>query len=109
MLWVASKADNVHGAIAILALLNFYGNAIQFCDILPEEDATSGVGYPRQRCHDALATMRQRYPASALWLLEEARMEAVNGHLSAAINLLNVPTSPQMRWVEGALLWSIQY
>lgn len=97
MLWVASKADNVHGAIATLALLNFYGNAIQFCDILQEEDATSGVGYPRQRCHDALATMRKRYPASALWLLEEARMEAVNGHLSAAINLLTITTSPQMR------------
>jgi len=109
MLWVASKADNVHGAIATLALLNFYGNAIQFCDILPEEDPTSGVGYPRQKCHDALAIMRQRYPASALWLLEEARMEAVNGHLNAAINLLNVPTSPQMRSVEGALFEGIEY
>lgn len=100
MLWIASKADNVHGAIATLALLNFYGNAVQICDILPEGDSTSGVGYPRQRCHNALATMRQRYPASALWLLEEARMEAVNGNLSIAIDMLNVPASPQMRFVE---------
>lgn len=105
MLWVASKADNVHGAIATLALLNFYGNAIQFCDILPEEDATSRVGYPTQRCHDVLAIMRQRYPESALWLLEEARMEAVNGHLNAAINLLNVPTSPQMKQVEALMVF----
>lgn len=100
MLWVASKADNVHGAIATLALLNFYGNAVQICDILSEEDATGGLGYPRKKCHDALATMRQRYPASALWLLEEARMEAVNGNLSTAIDMLNVPASPQMRFVE---------
>ncbi|KAF8474730.1 hypothetical protein BDZ91DRAFT_789012 [Kalaharituber pfeilii] len=105
MLWKASKADNVHGAIATLALLNFYGNTIQFCDILPEEDAFSGIGYPRQRCHDALATMRQRYPNSALWLLEEARMEAVNGHLTAAIDLLSIPVSPQMKQVEALMVF----
>ncbi|KAI5808811.1 outer membrane protein Iml2/Tetratricopeptide repeat protein 39 [Peziza echinospora] len=105
LLWEASKADNVHGAIAILSLLNFYGNAVQFCDILPEDDAMSGVGYPRQRCYDALAKMRQRYPNSALWLLEEARMEAVNGRLDRAIKLLNVPASPQMRQVEALMLF----
>ena len=101
MLWQASKADNVHGAIATLSLLNFYGATVQFCDIVPDDDGDGG--YPQTRCHNLLTVMRHRYPDSALWLLEEARMVAVGGHLQQAIDLLNVPANPQMRFVGDIL------
>lgn len=105
MLWKASKADNIHGAIASLALLNIYGNAVQFCDILPEDDG--GGGYPRKKCQNALVTMRHRYPNSALWLLEEARMEAVDGELIKAVEILNRPVAPQMRQVEALMVFEL--
>ncbi|KAL7275833.1 Mitochondrial outer membrane protein iml2 [Rhizina undulata] len=105
MLWEAAKADNIHGAIAVLVILQFYGNVVQFCDILPEADHPSGRGYPKQKCHLYLARLREKYPRSALWKLEEARMEAVGGGLEKAVLMLSEPADTQMRQVEALMVF----
>lgn len=101
MLWRAAKFDNVHGAVAVLAILNYYGNLAQFCDITFEGDHPSRIGYPREKCREALERMRKRYPNAALWKLEEARIEAVDGNLEQAVSMLSVPIKIQMKCVPG--------
>jgi len=96
MLWKAAEADNVHGAIATLVILQYYGNAVQFCDILPPDNDQGG--YPKQRCQAILARIRRRYSNSALWKLEEARMEAVEGRVSVAMDMLSQPIKTEMRF-----------
>ncbi|KAI5819746.1 hypothetical protein BZA77DRAFT_142537 [Pyronema omphalodes] len=103
MLWDASQAENVHGAIATLIILNYYGNALQTCDIVAADNEEGG--YPQQKCHDALVKIRQKYPNSALWKLEEARMEAVAGRLEAAVEILERPVKTEMRQVEALMLF----
>lgn len=106
MLWDASKAENVHGAIATLIILNYYGNALQTCDIVAADNEEGG--YPQQKCHDALVKIRQKYPNSALWKLEEARMEAVAGRLEAAVETLERPVKTEMRFVALGSRWGVR-
>lgn len=103
LLWKASKADNVHGAIATLAILQYYGNTVQFCDILPNHDQFGG--YPVQRCYDLLGRVQRRYPNSALWRLEQARLEAVHGSIETAVDMLDQPLKTEMRQVEALILF----
>ena len=95
MLWEAAEVDNVHGAIAVLVILQYYGNAVQFCDILPPFDAEGG--YPKERCQKILARITRRYSNSALWKLEAARMEAVDGNTETAVHMLSQPIKTEMR------------
>ncbi|KAI5800121.1 outer membrane protein Iml2/Tetratricopeptide repeat protein 39 [Geopyxis carbonaria] len=103
LLWKAAETENVHGAIATLALLQYYGNAVQFCDIIPADNERGG--YPKERCQNALARMRRRYPNSALWRLEEARIESVYGSVGVAVDMLSVPFKTEMRQVEALILF----
>lgn len=96
MLWDAAEVDNVHGAIAVLVILQYYGNAVQFCDILAPDNSEGG--YPKDRCHRILTRIRQKYPNSALWKLEVARMEAVEGNIEKAVNMLSQPINTEMRF-----------
>ncbi|CAZ81126.1 unnamed protein product [Tuber melanosporum] len=105
MLWEAAKFDNIHGAIAVLTILQYYGNMAQFSDITPDDNHPSGIGYPADRCHEALGWIRRRYPNAALWKLEEARMEAVKGNLENAVTMLSVPVVTQMKQVEALILF----
>lgn len=105
MLWKASTYSNLHGAIAVLAILQYYGNSVQFCDILPPQDHPSGAGYPKQKCQEALERLRAKYSKSALWRLEEARMFAVDRQMDEAIAILAQPTQTQMRQVEALTLF----
>ena len=101
MLWQASKFANVMGAMAGLCLFGYYNAIVGSCDILPdpEEEAATGApdahgretrvtGYPTHRLDALLATMRARFPASKLWLLEEARMHAVRQDLAGGLRML---------------------
>ena len=106
MLWQASKFHNINGAMAGLIVLGYYHTFIGMSDVIPDSDPTnidqdSVEGYPRQRCEALLAEMRRRHPKSHLWLLEEARMQAANKHLSTAISILEKPNKSQLKQVEA--------
>ncbi|RPA77975.1 hypothetical protein BJ508DRAFT_162518 [Ascobolus immersus RN42] len=104
MLWDASPVNNVHGAIAALSLLNFYGNALQFCDIIPAENGGMG-GFPREKCMEMLNNMKAWYPDSALWHLEDARMLANSKKLEEAVEKLEMPLTTQMRQVHALVVF----
>lgn len=106
MLWQASKFHNINGAMAGLIVLGYYNTFVGFSDIIPDHDPTntdpnSVEGYPRQRCEALLADMRSRHPKSHLWLLEEARGQAANRHLSKAIAMLEGSTKSPLKQVEA--------
>ncbi|KAL9604555.1 MAG: hypothetical protein Q9219_000520 [cf. Caloplaca sp. 3 TL-2023] len=101
LLWQASKFHNINGAMAGLSLLGYYNAVVGFADILPEPTMTKSPdskiqqdvqGYPKERCEALLKDMRTRHPKSQLWLLEEARMEAMNRRLSTALSILESPS-----------------
>ncbi|KAL8949315.1 MAG: hypothetical protein Q9222_004571 [Ikaeria aurantiellina] len=113
LLWQASKFHNINGAMAGLVLLGYYHGVVGFADILPEPVSLKGPeaalsqqnvrGYPKERCEELLQDMRARHPKSQLWLLEEARMEAMNCHLSSALSILKTSskTKSPLKQVEA--------
>ncbi|KAI9674775.1 MAG: Mitochondrial outer membrane protein iml2 [Caeruleum heppii] len=105
MLWQASKFHNINGAMAGLTLLGYYNGVVGFCDILPDATEDTVDGYPRQRCVDLLVEMRDRYPMSRLWMLEEARMQAANRNLERAVELLSGDVRSQLKQVEALAIF----
>ncbi|KAK9452985.1 outer membrane protein Iml2/Tetratricopeptide repeat protein 39 [Dipodascopsis uninucleata] len=98
MLWEASTSENIHGALALLTLLLYYTGPAQVCDIEQTGDA-----FPRERLTTALAKTRKRYPKSALWILQEARMQGITGDLRQSIATLEQPVKIQMRQIEALI------
>ena len=96
LLWQATKFTNVHGALAGLALLNYYNSFVGFNDIFPDQTKTSSDlstgesihSHPIRRLEKLLHEMRSRYPRSGLWLLEDARMHASKRDLDTSISML---------------------
>ncbi|KAL8839100.1 MAG: hypothetical protein Q9170_001882 [Blastenia crenularia] len=116
LLWQASKFDNINGAMAGLVLLGFYHAVVGFADILPETTLTKASddttqqdvqGYPKERCEALLREMRTRHPKSHLWLLEEARMQAMNRRLSTALSTLesSSKTKSPLKQVEALTMF----
>lgn len=100
MLWQATKFHNIHGAMAALVVFGYY-NITDFCDIIPG----SGEGsIPKERCRMLLAEMRQRYPNSHLWLLEEARAFSAEKQLEKAVDHMAQATESPLKQLE-ALGW----
>ncbi|KAK9370053.1 outer membrane protein Iml2/Tetratricopeptide repeat protein 39 [Lipomyces kononenkoae] len=96
MLWEATSSDSIHGAIALLTLLMYYTGPAQVCDISPSESS-----FPKDRLLSVLARTRKRYPRSALWILQEARMLGMDGDLKRSLTILQTPMKVQMRQVEA--------
>ncbi|KAF8867095.1 outer membrane protein-like protein iml2 [Acephala macrosclerotiorum] len=100
-LWQAARFDNFNSAIAGIALLGYYNGLVGFCDILPTDAGAADdlSGYPRARCNVLLADMRKRYPESKLWKMEEARMNAYNRNLEAAVKILGDNSESNMKQI----------
>lgn len=106
MLWQSTKFNNVNGGVAGLMLLAYYNGLLAFSDILPSKldaaelaDEDEIVGYPQEQCVTLLQTMRERYPDSRLWKVEEARVLANDRRLEEAIEMLKSNGDSKMRQV----------
>ena len=74
--------------MAGLITLGFHNGPIAFCDILSKD------ALPDARLRALLSEMRELYPNSKLWLLEESKMLSRNRELEAAVeNIANGPKS----------------
>jgi len=101
MLWQATKFHNIHGAMAGVVLMGYLNGFTNFCDIIPSQ----GQGaYPKERCIALLRYMRERYPKSHLWLLEEARMFASEKQLEKAVEFIAEAGESKLKQLE-ALSW----
>jgi tetratricopeptide (TPR) repeat protein len=101
MLWQATKFNDIHGAMSGICLMGYLNGFTSLCDMIP----ASGEGsYPKERCKVLLGTMRQRYPRSHLWLLEESRMLAADGELETAVEFLDAAGASTLKQLE-ALGW----
>lgn len=101
MLWQATKFHNIHGAMAGVVLMGYLNGFTNFCDILP----TKGEGsYPKEKCLALLRYMRERYPQSHLWLLEESRMLASEKQLEKAVQFIADAGESKLKQLE-ALSW----
>jgi len=101
MLWQATKFHNIHGAMAGVVLMGYLNGFTNFCDIIPSQ----GQGaYPKERCIALLRYMRERYPKSHLWLLEEARMLASEKQLEKAVEFIAEAGESKLKQLE-ALSW----
>ncbi|KAH7559527.1 hypothetical protein BM1_04464 [Bipolaris maydis] len=101
MLWQATKFHNIHGAMAGVVLMGYLNGFTNFCDILPSQ----GEGaYPKEKCKALLRYMRERYPQSHLWLLEESRMLASEKELEKAVQFIAEAGETKLKQLE-ALSW----
>lgn len=98
MLWRATRYHNIQGAMAGLVTLGYYNVMVGTCDII-----TSNA-HPRDRCRALLSNMRESYPKSRLWLLEEARMYAGDKQLEKAVEITGGGEESPLKQVE-ALRW----
>lgn len=100
-LWQAARFDNLNSAIAGLVLLGYYNGLVGFCDILPTDEGSDYdlSGYPKARCRTLVDDMRQRYPGSKLWRMEESRMHSSNRNLAAGLKILTDNLDSQMKQI----------
>ncbi|KAF2460897.1 outer membrane protein Iml2/Tetratricopeptide repeat protein 39 [Lineolata rhizophorae] len=98
MLWQASKFKNVHGAIAGLIVLGYYNGITAVADILPSD------AFPRERCKTLLSSMREQFPKSQLWMIEEARMLGSERRMEEAVDLTKNSKESALKQTE-ALRW----
>ncbi|CAE7010921.1 hypothetical protein P3342_003320 [Pyrenophora teres f. teres] len=101
MLWQATKFHNIHGAMAGVVLMGYLNGFTNFCDIIPSKGRGA---YPKERCIALLRYMRERYPKSHLWLLEEARMLASEKKLEKAVEFIAEAGESKLKQLE-ALSW----
>ncbi|KAF2765048.1 hypothetical protein EJ03DRAFT_331320 [Teratosphaeria nubilosa] len=96
MLWSSTKfRHNINGAIAGLVVLGFHNGAIAFCDILTRD------ALPTHRLKALLQQMRELYPDSKLWLLEESRMLAADRNVEKAVQVMNDGKKSPLKQVEA--------
>lgn len=86
---------NINGAMAGLIYLGFHNGAIAFCDILHKG------ALPEARLRSLLAEMREIYPKSKLWLLEESRMLTRDRKLEQAVDTVKAGPKSSLKQVEA--------
>ena len=100
MLWSATKFNrNINGAMAGLVTLGFHNAAIAFCDILAKD------ALPDARLRALLFEMRELYPKSKLWLLEEARILSRDRQLETAVDLLSKGPESSLKQIEALAMF----
>lgn len=96
LLWSSTKFNrNINGAMAGLVTLGFHNAAIAFCDILAKD------ALPEARLRALLVEMRELYPKSKLWLLEECRILARDRQLEKALDLMSSAPASSLKQIEA--------
>jgi hypothetical protein len=96
MLWEATKyKHDINGAMAGLITLGFHNAAIGFCDILSKD------ALPETRLRSLLKEMRELYPGSKLWLLEECRILSRDHRLEESVEKLTYGPKSSLKQVEA--------
>lgn len=96
MLWSATKfKHNINGAMAGMIVLGFHNAALAFCDIISKD------ALPTARLRALLKDMREIYPNSKLWLLEEARMLSADRQLEKAVQLIVDGRKSSLKQIEA--------
>lgn len=132
MLWrTAITSRNIHGELALLCLLVFYDGPVQFVDVgfqlphqadsavdavldvasclsLLEADLDRIMQNPNLYTPQVLKKARRLFPHNALWVLQEGRMLALQGHLHDAVDMMqeftdNPANNIQMQQIEALL------
>lgn len=101
MLWRATSFQDIHGAISGVVLMGYLNGFGSLCDMIP---STGEGSYPKERCTALLKRMRQQYPKSHLWLLEESRMLAADKELEKAVEFIEKAGESPLKQLE-ALGW----
>ena len=87
-LWIAaSKPQSLQGAASFAALVQYYGGAVQLCDIYDTSDG--GDGWPVERCNKTLDEINAFYPHGKLWVLHHAKLRGMEKDLPAALDVLD--------------------
>lgn len=95
-LWDVVNAPNMYGAIALLCMFAYYGGLLALCDI------TEGTDAALQTLSMILDGARTRYPASAIWMLQTAKLKQQGGNIYGCIDILMVlKVTPEMKQVEA--------
>lgn len=123
-LWKATSHINIHGSIALLALLQFYDGPTQVSGFNPTRTATaspevedfgdnpiptdvSDLAQTKKCLRIALTQAREHYSKGPLWQLQEGRMKASEGKLREAVAIMDdTSRGPiNLRQVEGLMLF----
>ncbi len=100
MLWSATKfKHNVNGAMAGLITLGFHNAAIAFCDIITKD------ALPEERLRNLLSEMRELYPKSKLWLLEECRVLSRDHKLEHSVKILQNSPQSSLKQIEALAMF----
>ena len=100
MLWSATRFKyNINGAMAGLITLAFHNLIVAPCDIL------NNGAWPETQLRILLKDMRQLYPKSKLWLLEESRMAAIDQDLENALTLASADSECPLKQVEAVCVF----
>jgi hypothetical protein len=106
MLWKVSADSGPFGALATFVLGSYYGNIVQNSDIVSDEYSASGSGTTLDELSAAIIVVQKRYPASVLWVVEEARMESIKGNLDEVIRRLTAfKLRSQMPQIESLVVF----
>ena len=129
MLWRATNQMNIHGAIALLALQQFYDGPTQTSDFEAPKtsdfspESSSELSYSndqeiiipdlndikdvKRKLKLALHNASKLYSRGALWQLQEGRTKATEGDIRGAVEIMNdTSRGPiNLRQVEGLMLF----
>ena len=108
MLWKTTDQSGPFGGLATFFLGTYYGNIVQNADIIPDDFSTKRrrTGATIDKLYMAIARSRQRYPKSALWAVEEARMESILGHLEEVVRRLqSIQLDTQMPQIQSYVVF----
>ena len=109
MLWTVSPQEGPFGGLATFVLGTYYGNIVQNSDIVSDEFTIrkeDDGGTTLERLFVTIEQVQKRYPRSALWAVEEARMESIKGNLEdVVLKLTTLKIHSQMPQIESLVVF----